>query len=285
MSHLTRAKKISIFLSSALIVTVVLIVAFGFLTFVPGYFSRAPHPRQILSSSESAPGYSSPGVILSGSVPAPALGARPVFPYSIVPGGVESSTDLQNAVSNDPLVARHYADFDVARLRVIPLRRPRSVYVSYRIGNQIFWTNRTLTLPEGEKLITDGAHQARARCGNRISDVRQAPISAREPEPEVLDRAQSPVLFALENVPIGSQLAVATAVPLSPIAPAVVEPPSPLLWWTPFSPPYVPPVSIKPPVGPPPPPPPIFTPEPSAAQQLIIGVFCVGWLLRKAHIA
>src|ERR1700690_5649 len=107
--------------------------------------------------------------------------ARHLYPYSVIPGGVESGGELQNAIRNDPVVARHYANFDMARTRIISSDRERMVYVSYRMGAQIFWTNRALRLHKGEVLITDGTHEARTRCGNQISETAQAPVSAEQP--------------------------------------------------------------------------------------------------------
>ena len=36
---------------------------------------------------------------------------RPVYPYSVIPGGVESAQELKNAVLRDSVVAGHYAGF------------------------------------------------------------------------------------------------------------------------------------------------------------------------------
>ncbi len=43
------------------------------------------------------------------------------------------------------------------------------VYVSYRIGNKVFWTKHKLALRKGEAMLSDGTNMARTRCGNRIS--------------------------------------------------------------------------------------------------------------------
>jgi hypothetical protein len=105
-----------------------------------------------------------------------ALPGRPIYPYSVIPGGVLSSEELRNAVFNDPSVAFHYADFKVSRTQVLTLGQDRRVYVSYRIGAEIFWTRKTLSLHKGETVITDGIHEARTRCGNRISAIAEAPV-------------------------------------------------------------------------------------------------------------
>jgi hypothetical protein len=112
-----------------------------------------------------------------------------VYPYSIIPGGIESVEELKDAVAKDRIVAAHYEDegFDLAKARVIRLDRARDVYVSYRRGDNAYWTTRKVKLNVGETLISDGRHTARARCGNLISDVPAYPAFVDEPTPSVLD--------------------------------------------------------------------------------------------------
>ncbi len=113
---------------------------------------------------------------------------RPVYPYSIIPGGVVSAAELRSAVAHDPVVAAHYAAFDLANARVVQVQEARSVYVSYRRGDDVFWTSKKLRLAVGETLITDGQHISRTRCGNQISDEPRMPVSlAGDPEPQMLD--------------------------------------------------------------------------------------------------
>jgi hypothetical protein len=113
--------------------------------------------------------------------------ARPVYPYSVVSGGVHSVEELRIAMRFDPVVAAHFADFDLSRARVERVTVTRAVYVSYRSGARVSWTSRRLTLQPGETILTDGQNQARTRCGNRIKEVAPAEISKEEPAPEVFD--------------------------------------------------------------------------------------------------
>jgi hypothetical protein len=113
--------------------------------------------------------------------------ARPVYPYSVISGGVQSVDELRIAMRFDPVVAAHFADFDLSRARVEQVTVRRAVYVSYRSGSRVSWTSRRLTLQPGETLLTDGENQARTRCGNRIKEVAPAEISKEEPAPEVFD--------------------------------------------------------------------------------------------------
>jgi len=112
---------------------------------------------------------------------------RVVFPYSIIPGGAKSMQELRQAVTMDPVVARHYSDFDLAKVRRVTLRAPQSMYVSYRIGDDVFWTKHKLTLSKGETMLTDGHAMARTRCGNRVSALPTKPNALVEPTAEELN--------------------------------------------------------------------------------------------------
>ena len=99
--------------------------------------------------------------------------ARPVYPHSVVPGGVEDARELKWVAEHDPIVAEHYRGFDYDHARIVRLTLAQTAYVSYRIGNHVYWTRHRITLHKGEKLITDGRITVRARCGNRVEEVPQ----------------------------------------------------------------------------------------------------------------
>ena len=107
---------------------------------------------------------------------------RPVFPYSIIPGGARSKEALERSIETDPVVRAHYANFDVASTRVVRLTQPRLAYVSYRVGSDVYWTRRPLVLHAGETVLTDGRHYARTRCGNQLAS---APPVVSEDEPSL----------------------------------------------------------------------------------------------------
>lgn len=117
--------------------------------------------------------------------------ARPVYPYSIVPGGVATRDDVQQRVDTDPVVAKHYASFDVRRAHAVVNARPRAVHVSYRKGDKVYWTSKTVMLAAGETLLSDGSNEIRGRCGNRISDKAMLPVAMNEPTEEELDTASA----------------------------------------------------------------------------------------------
>lgn len=75
---------------------------------------------------------------------------RTVYPYSVVPGGVISGAELQEAADHDPVVSQHYAGFDYNRARVVEVSEPKLVYLSYRRGDKIFWTHKQASLHKGE---------------------------------------------------------------------------------------------------------------------------------------
>jgi len=114
--------------------------------------------------------------------------SRPVYPYSVIPGGVEDARELKWVAEHDPIVGAHYAGFNYAHAQVVRLALARTVYLSYRIGNHIYWTRRRITLHKGEKLITDGRMTARTRCANRVEEApQQQAASPVEPAPQKFD--------------------------------------------------------------------------------------------------
>ncbi len=146
---------------------------------------------------------------------------RIVYPYSVIPGGVRSREELAANMGNDQVVAAHFADFAVSRARMVKMEVTKNVYVSYRIRDAVFWTAKAIKIPEGEALVTDGRDYARARCGNRISVLPQAPVSEEEPEPEDFDipmlaRMEPPNLETLPE----SRLELREFSPITPYFPA-----------------------------------------------------------------
>ncbi|HAK91545.1 MAG TPA: hypothetical protein DCP94_08095 [Massilia timonae] len=113
--------------------------------------------------------------------------ARRIYPFSIIPGGVADADELARVIRTDAVVAAHYAGFDVANARAVTVTKPRAVYVSYRKGDQVYWTKKKLMLAPGETLLTDGKNEMRARCANRVSDVPMYPVEANGPTESELD--------------------------------------------------------------------------------------------------
>jgi len=126
-----------------------------------------------------------------------------VYPYSVVPGGVKDPADLREAAARDYVIRRHFAHFDYSKARLERLKEVRDVYLSYRIRNTVFWTRKRIRLYPGELLLTDGTVQARARCGNQISDVAKPEVSEEEPDADVIDQPVAS-LEPLPPLPFGS---------------------------------------------------------------------------------
>lgn len=126
---------------------------------------------------------------------------RPVYPNSVVMGGVRDATELRWAVQHDPVVAAHYAGFDFNRARMVRLLLGRSAYVSYRIGNRVYWTRHRVRLQKGEVLITDGKIVARTRCANRVEEAPQQQTSKAEPAVEKFDEPIHPATGTAEANP------------------------------------------------------------------------------------
>jgi hypothetical protein len=170
---------------------------------------------------------------------------RPVYPYSVVPGGVEDAKELKWVAEHDPIVGAHYAGFDYDHARVVRLTLARTAYVSYRIGNRVYWTHRRVTLHKGEKVITDGRITARARCANRVEEVpQQAAAPSVEPAIEKFDQAVasgSGTAMQTPPVPFESALLNRPGVPgLGAVGPLSLYDPFVGGSWTPISPPPLP---------------------------------------------
>jgi len=150
------------------------------------------------------------------------LEKRPVYPYSIVPGGVRNAAELKWAAEHDPVVAAHYAGFDYDHARVVRLVLAQTAYVSYRLGNKVYWTRRRIKLKKGETVITDGKITARTRCANQVIKVPQQLSSRSEPPVEKFEEPINPLTgtaITMPAVPFQSTL----------LNPSPVEPNTPPL--------------------------------------------------------
>jgi hypothetical protein len=167
------------------------------------------------------------------SAPAP-LPQRVVYPYSVVPGGIRAPEELREVSEHDRVVGEHYAGFDFRNAHMIELQEAKLVYLSYRIGNRIFWTKHMVSLRKGEKLITDGKITARTRCANQISPVAVEGISPVEPP---LETFEEPIVMAGSAIQVPFPEATLPQGPPPPVSPGI---PFPGGFFPPLVPPAVP---------------------------------------------
>jgi len=198
---------------------------------------------------------------------------RTTYPYSVVPGGVVNPDELKHAMEYDPVVSRHFRGFDYRHAHLVKVSAEQAMYVSYRIGDRIYWTRRKVSLHVGETLITDGTIMARTRCGNRVARVPLDTGSPLEPPPDELEGT----IPLRDTVPTPPTVATANPAP-EKLSPAVNSPKKHGGWW--FIPPpiYVPTGSSGASGGPL-----AVTPEPGSILLVSSGLAAVYWRSRKAR--
>lgn len=121
-------------------------------------------------------------------IPQPVL-KYPVYPHSVLPGGIHDAADLQRAFQGRFLPA----DFNLSNARFIRISKPFCTYVTFRNKDgQIVWSNHKICIRAGEVAITDGKYTLLGRCGNRIAmslptdaPAQMAPIDLDIPVAEV----------------------------------------------------------------------------------------------------
>jgi hypothetical protein len=240
--------------------------------------SHSVHQKTTAQLQAAAPVSLTPSLVHFEETAAP-VANRPIFPYSIVPGGVRDGRELQTAASNDPLVAQHYSDFHISRARAFRLDHPLAMYVSYRRNNRVFWTRNRMLIPAGETLLSDGDNLARVRCANRLSPVAVKPVAETEPSKEELSEPSYVPPLMAELLPGEGAEMFPGAPGLEALAPPLI-PPGPVGANTP-PPPILPPILLpgSPPIGPlTPGPPPVVTPEPGSFSLLIAGALLISLL-------
>jgi hypothetical protein len=148
----------------------------------------------------------SPPIEIAERVREPRPPARPIFRHSVVPGGVYTADDVKAAMERDRVVAAHYSGVNARELRVEALSDDRDVYMSYRIGDEIYWMKQKVRLQQGETILTDGVRHIRARCGNCIALAPMEPTADDEPgEMEFDSLADDPDLIP-SRMPLGSDV-------------------------------------------------------------------------------
>ncbi len=179
----------------------VVLRSLAFLVLVAGCVAGVRWLNEPRLHSSTSPSLKSTATFPNG-FPVPQIQSRNrrlVYPYSVVPGGVASAAELRQAADHDAAVSEHYSGFNYQRARIVEVDQPKLVYLSYRRGNQIFWSRKQASLHKGEKLLTDGHTTARTRCGNQVSVLPQAKTSTQEPTMAELDRPDA-VASGMERI-------------------------------------------------------------------------------------
>ncbi len=146
---------------------------------------------------------------------------RPVYKYSVVPGGVRNPEELHQVAALDQSVAEHYAGFRYDRARLVRLQHAELVYLSYRMNGRIYWTRTRHLIPAGETVITDGEITGRTRCANRLSVKKQLSVSPDEPPQEALEQIDPPPMLPPENISFPAQYSSAVLTGSNPGQPWV----------------------------------------------------------------
>lgn len=121
-----------------------------------------------------------------------APGKRVIYPYSIIAGGVHNKAEFEEAMKTDPVAAAHYANFNAAKFHLVKLQKPMFAYVSFRVGDNVYWTSHKVELRAGDVLISDGEHLGRTRCGNRVCATPKLPTYNHEPSEKELNTPVRP---------------------------------------------------------------------------------------------
>jgi hypothetical protein len=126
---------------------------------------------------------------------------HPVYPYSLVPGGVYNKNDLESAEAHDPLLQAAYGT-KITTFKEQKLVHDEYYFVSYRKDGKEFWTAKPVKISAGEEVVEftgdNKKHLARGRCGNLLMETPQTPIS-RELAPPELD---TPIQFMNQPQPL-----------------------------------------------------------------------------------
>ncbi|MGA9528400.1 MAG: hypothetical protein WBS24_09810 [Terriglobales bacterium] len=158
---------------------------------------------------------------------------RPVYQYSLAPGGFHSVQEIRAAL-HDPLLAKAYETLDFNKLHARRLTKDTCAFVQSRKNGAIFWTKRCVQIHAGEIMWTDGSHSLLARCGNQIAYTPQ------EPQIELEAAALNEVIADIAVPDIPDEVdALQEQVPEAPLG-SVNQPAPPPLAPYPLPPPTVP---------------------------------------------
>jgi hypothetical protein len=177
--------------------------------------------RRIGSPNQYQSRISGESVRTASSKPGEPKARRSVFKYSVVAGGVQSAAELTQAADRDPVVRDHYKDIHLNQVRELHLDKDMRAYVSYRVKDKVYWTQKKIPLRKGELVLTDGKNLVRSRCGNRISISRIVASPGPEPEDPQFDIEEPELPIAVSGVPLAFDILPAGGLPPSDVQASV----------------------------------------------------------------
>jgi len=84
---------------------------------------------------------------------------------------IHSVADLRRTIDADPTLKAHYSDLNLDIAKVDWSVEPTRAVVYHRKGDVLAPTSRAITLPAGDKYITDGYTRVRMHCCNEFIPV------------------------------------------------------------------------------------------------------------------
>ncbi len=137
---------------------------------------------------------------------------------------MQSPAELNHAVDRDTVVRDHYQGIYLGQVTKTHLDKDMLAYVSYRVKNKIYWTQKKVHLHKGELVLTDGEHMVRGRCGNRISTSPVISGAGPEPPESQLDTEEpKDNRLAVATPPVTSTPGAKDSTPGSAFAPPVPQ--------------------------------------------------------------
>lgn len=79
---------------------------------------------------------------------------------------IKTIEDFKKTVETDPVLTKHFADFDWGNARIGKLDQDIFAHLAYRKNERIWTTRRLIRLPKGDGYLTDGNRWVRTFCCN-----------------------------------------------------------------------------------------------------------------------
>ena len=116
---------------------------------------------------------------------------------------IHSVDDLRRTIAADPTLKAHYSDLNLDIAKVDWSVEPVRAVVYHRKGDVLAPTSRAITLPAGDKYITDGYTRVRMHCCNEFIPVPPAatPPIYTPPAPPVQTYLPPPLYGPPEETP------------------------------------------------------------------------------------